>query len=327
MTFRNPILGGTTLLRAAIQSPNYAKGSAGWIISQSGSAEFNNLTLRNGEIVSSDSLYYNGTPAAGNLTVSISEDAGTDDYGNNYLSGITVYDPGFSYANLDDAALVFGGYVDGQPDPNLSNGAAVNQSGSGLLMTSDVSTNNPNASTLTLTPGPTGVSVPNGNEGVAILRDSDTDSVVSLGLTGVVTPYDLTGAPRHTTVVGASGAPAYTTNWQASTSYGSISSMESLRYAMLATGHIHVHGAFMAGATAPSANEVFALPSGYFRTDRAQPFTWHAILSGGAETIGTGTVQTNGAVQLSSTNTSSTSPRVAGAQLWMNFIIDGPGVY
>lgn len=329
MTFRNPILGGggSTLLRPAIQSPNYVHGSAGWSINVDGTAEFNTGTFRGGLTVSNTQLDYNGTPATGNLVASIAETSGTDAYGNNYLAGITVYDPGFSYANLNNGSLIFGGFVNGQPDPTMANGAAVDQSGTGLLLTSGVATNNPNATGLTLVPGPTGLSVPNGNEGVAILRDSDANSVVSLGLTGVVTPYDLTGAPRHTTVVGAAGAPAYTTNWQAATSYGSVSSMESLRYSMLPSGHIRVHGAFAAGATAPTLNEVFALPAGYFRTDRVQAFTWHGILSGGAETIGTGSVQTNGAMQLSSTDTGNTSPRIANAQFWVDFIVDGPGVY
>lgn len=42
----DPLVGGTILRRAAIASPNYVAGSAGWTINQDGSAEFNNLAVR-----------------------------------------------------------------------------------------------------------------------------------------------------------------------------------------------------------------------------------------------------------------------------------------
>ena len=44
--FSNPIVGGTTLIRPAIQSPNYVAGVSGWTINIDGSAEFNNVTIR-----------------------------------------------------------------------------------------------------------------------------------------------------------------------------------------------------------------------------------------------------------------------------------------
>lgn len=46
MTFSNPIVGGVTLIRPAIQSPDYITGSAGWSINKDGSAEFNDVTIR-----------------------------------------------------------------------------------------------------------------------------------------------------------------------------------------------------------------------------------------------------------------------------------------
>jgi hypothetical protein len=42
----NPIVGGITLRRPAIQSPNYLAGAAGWTINIDGSAEFNSVTIR-----------------------------------------------------------------------------------------------------------------------------------------------------------------------------------------------------------------------------------------------------------------------------------------
>lgn len=47
MPFTNSeVAGGGKLTRFAIQSPNYAAGSAGWTINRDGSAEFNNITVR-----------------------------------------------------------------------------------------------------------------------------------------------------------------------------------------------------------------------------------------------------------------------------------------
>lgn len=91
MSFKNMILGGVNLLRAAIRSPNYVTGVSGWTINQDGSAEFNNVVIRGGTIVSGTALYYSGTPAAGNLIMSIAATAGTDAFGNAYLAGIGAY--------------------------------------------------------------------------------------------------------------------------------------------------------------------------------------------------------------------------------------------
>jgi hypothetical protein len=46
MTFRDPILGGNVLVRTAMQSANYAAGSAGWRIGRDGTVEFNSGTFR-----------------------------------------------------------------------------------------------------------------------------------------------------------------------------------------------------------------------------------------------------------------------------------------
>lgn len=87
----NPVVGGTVLRRAAIQSPNFVTGSSGWSVNQDGSAEFNNIVIRNGQIVSGTALYYSGAPALGNLVASVAAAAGTDSKGNAYLAGVTDY--------------------------------------------------------------------------------------------------------------------------------------------------------------------------------------------------------------------------------------------
>ena len=94
----NPVVGGTVLRRAAIQSPNFVSGSTGWTVRQDGSAEFNNVVIRNGQIVSGTALYYSAAPAAGNLVASIAAAAGTDAFGNSYLAGVVAYNPGSGLA-------------------------------------------------------------------------------------------------------------------------------------------------------------------------------------------------------------------------------------
>lgn len=90
--FANQIIGGLSkLIRPAIQSPNYKPSSAGWTINQDGSAEFNDATFRGTVVINSAGtalLVYDGTPAAGNLILSLSAFAGNDVYGNNYPGGI-----------------------------------------------------------------------------------------------------------------------------------------------------------------------------------------------------------------------------------------------
>ena len=46
MTFSNPIVGGTTLIRPAIHSPDYVAGTSGWSINKDGTAEFNDVVFR-----------------------------------------------------------------------------------------------------------------------------------------------------------------------------------------------------------------------------------------------------------------------------------------
>lgn len=91
MAFTNPVVGGNILVREAIQSPNFVTGVAGWAIRQDGSAEFNNVVIRGGTVVSGLALYYNGAPALGTLALSIAASAGTDTYGNAYVKGLGVY--------------------------------------------------------------------------------------------------------------------------------------------------------------------------------------------------------------------------------------------
>jgi hypothetical protein len=96
--FENNIVNALNeLIRASMQSPNYVTGVSGWTINKDGSAEFSNLTIR-GTFYGADFIlntnglfFYNGVPALGNLILSITPSAGTDQFGNPYRAFITVY--------------------------------------------------------------------------------------------------------------------------------------------------------------------------------------------------------------------------------------------
>lgn len=117
MGFSNPIIGGAaTLIRAAMQSANFLTGVAGWQVTKTGNAEFNNLTIRGtflgtNFIFSSAGLFlYSGTPAAGNLIFSITPAATTaDSFGNTVpnAGGTSYINDGafWSAVNLGDGEI------------------------------------------------------------------------------------------------------------------------------------------------------------------------------------------------------------------------------
>ncbi|MFE0812665.1 hypothetical protein ACFW34_35110 [Streptomyces sp. NPDC058848] len=100
MTFRSSILAGTTLVREAVQSQDYTPGSAGWSINADGSAEFNDVVIRGGTVVSGTALYYDPSPGPGTLIMSIAAEAGTDQYGNAYEGGVSWYEAGTPVVQL-----------------------------------------------------------------------------------------------------------------------------------------------------------------------------------------------------------------------------------
>jgi hypothetical protein len=152
MGFANSVIGGAAaLIRAAIKSPNFVSGSAGWQIAKDGTAEFNSLTARgtitgatltgstlivtnsHGATVitlnylTSTFLMYADTGSAtqGALIVSLSPGGpGTDQFGNTFQSGMAVYTviAGTTYAvQLGQATVA------GSPTPGLF---LVNETGS-----------------------------------------------------------------------------------------------------------------------------------------------------------------------------------------------------
>ena len=114
-SFPQDVVAGTQLVVPAIHSPNYVTGSTGWTINLDGSAEFNNLTIRgtfsgtNFIINSSGAFFYSPSEAAGNLVASITNNTGTDTFGNAYLSGVTSYTNNGSFYS---ASSMNGGIID-----------------------------------------------------------------------------------------------------------------------------------------------------------------------------------------------------------------------
>lgn len=82
-------------------SANYVKGISGWAIYKNGNVEFNSGVFRGsvtaGEFIGTDFIinpsgefFYSGTPANGNLIVSIASASGTDSFGNAYPAGFST---------------------------------------------------------------------------------------------------------------------------------------------------------------------------------------------------------------------------------------------
>jgi hypothetical protein len=135
----NPVVGGEVLRRAAIQSPNFVTGLSGWTINQDGSAEFNNLTVRgttflgtNFVIGAAGEFFYSGTPAAGNLVASVTNAAGTDQYGNIYLANISSYGAGFASSLGGGFSTLYTGSLAGGWTPQATIETGI---GGGLFLT------------------------------------------------------------------------------------------------------------------------------------------------------------------------------------------------
>jgi hypothetical protein len=68
------------------------------------------------EINSAGAFFYSATPALGNLVASNANSSGTDQYGNAYQAGSTVYGSGGSYAQMTEGHIFFQG-ASGQSSP------------------------------------------------------------------------------------------------------------------------------------------------------------------------------------------------------------------
>lgn len=295
MTFRNPILGGggSVLLRPAIQSPNYVPGQSGWAIKRDGTAELTAVTIRNGETVGSTDLYYNGTPAAGNLIASIAESSGTDQYGNPYLAGICTYTYDQAYTQISDGVVYVGPMLQASPQTNwaavmqYNTGGALQLAGSilrGLPLTSH------HPAVVTLQAGATGVSTPSGTEPYVAFTDtaSTSQSVVSAHISGALLKTDAAGNVQQwqdpTSLLG--------TGWAIGPSAGTV---QPLQYRLDGMDNLILDGVVHSTSTTP-ASTIFTLPAGYRpKLTRRSPGVSN---SGGTATVRFCEVNASGAVSI-----------------------------
>ncbi|MGH2866775.1 MAG: hypothetical protein ACRDNK_04285 [Solirubrobacteraceae bacterium] len=110
MPFNNPVAaGGGALIRSSIHSPNYP-GPMSWSVNQDGSASFFGVTLTGGSLIVETSgqgvFVYSGTPALGNLIVSIASAAGVDAYGNAYIEGVQGQNGGVVSVTTSDGRFM-----------------------------------------------------------------------------------------------------------------------------------------------------------------------------------------------------------------------------
>jgi len=89
------ITGATVLRIPAIQSPNFSAGSAGWIIRDDGTSEFNSSVFRGNVVITSSQdllVYSTSTPQPGTLLLAVAGSAGNDGLGNSWGQGFNVFD-------------------------------------------------------------------------------------------------------------------------------------------------------------------------------------------------------------------------------------------
>lgn len=234
---------GNMLIQGA-HSNNYVPGSTGWTINADGSAEFNNIVIRGGTVVSGTALYYAGTPGSGTLIASIAAVAGTDVYGNSYLAGITTYSgpPASTFTNLSGGNTFVGKIVGGVPD--TQHAALINAGNTlgRLILNAGTTSLSVNPSMLTMISGNNNVSFPGDpNVPFGLWQSQNGSSVADLLVTGAVRNCDLTGSTVSAQLV------IMGTGWaQGSSGTGA---WPSLRWLVDAEDNLHIMGTFNVTAT------------------------------------------------------------------------------
>jgi hypothetical protein len=88
--FQDDVVGGVTLVRPAIQSPNYATGTAGWTINADGTAEFSSVTLNFGDVSGSVTIADGRIQVFDNTDTLMAEITPRDGFEND--GGVLVYE-------------------------------------------------------------------------------------------------------------------------------------------------------------------------------------------------------------------------------------------
>jgi len=256
MGYGNPVVGGTNLVREAINSPNFVAGSTGWSINKDGSAEFNNIVIRGGTVEGGDALYYNGTPAFGNMVASISGLGGTDPFGNVFPKGVTVYGS-TTNITMQDGELIFGNVNNPFNQPFITGGG----SNAGVLALNSGLGNPPDngAAVIGLTTGdPT---IQPGNTGIPALSLFATGSArqyADVQVTGFCTRVDTANNAYNWTT-----APVTLVNgWSA---VNGASMFNGLQVKLTALGTVGMDGGIRQTSGAFNSGTVLATVSGIYR--------------------------------------------------------------
>lgn len=119
MTFQQNVVGGTALLRDAINSPNFITGQQGWSINRDGSAEFNSVVVR-GTVIASDFRSANYVP-------------GVQGFDINGSTGIAEFNTTLRVGGANPAPNITLAMVGTQPEVILNTGAAAQVYGGTLF--------------------------------------------------------------------------------------------------------------------------------------------------------------------------------------------------
>src|ERR1044072_4202736 len=257
MPFRNSVVGGTTLVRPAIRSPNFVTGVSGWSIDRNGSAEFNDLTIRgtfNGQnfIINDDGMFvYSGTPANGNLIASVAAASGTDAFGNSYLDGISQYLAG-GFMKLANGGLWIGDI----PDNYTNAGALVGLGSDGLIAFSPVDAGFGESANVAWVSGDTSVT-PQSAVGYPHLDVGASSAGITQWINGAVVKSSVNGGVStaetwHT--------PAFNANWASTGTLNGNSTFHGMQYRIDAKDNVWIYGAAVASGAGAS---IFTIPAGY----------------------------------------------------------------
>jgi hypothetical protein len=279
MGFQDPLVGGISLRKAAIRSPNYVAGSSGWTINIDGSAEFNNVTIRGGQVVGGTALYYNGTPALGTLIASISATAGTDSFGNHYGVGIISYDEvNFQFSQLQAGKLLVGALSGGVGSAPDTADATVVTTGGNTGVTSFIGsvqggTSFTDPPEFQLNAGQPSKGTGSGlNPFIRVIDTAGSSDVDVLVSGSVIKAADLGGAATWQT-------PTYNAGWAAG-DVGGI--LRPLQFRLDAENNLQIAGTMHTTSNTPSTF-AFVLPTAY------RPTTNQRVGTSGLNT-GTNTV-------------------------------------
>lgn len=280
------------LIIPGVHSDNYVTGVSGWTINKDGSAEFNNVVIRNGSTVGGEAFFYSGTPALGNLIASISATTGNDPFGNPYVSGIVSYSSSQSRIQMANGLLLIGKIGD-----------TANQQGIMFQATKTTTETGTNLCTVQYAPLKSagaidrcvvyiteGTGATQATSPYALITSDDTNGIY-LRVSGTVLKCDPATDNAYQWQT-----PTYNTNWQASTTFNTLTGYDSLQFRLDAEDNLVMSGAFMAGAVVPGAT-VFNLPAGY-RPVSGSKLIFCQRNNAGALSMGHALITTGGNVNL-----------------------------